>query len=435
MPKKSVLDRLLSIFADVRPGEGVSAVLLAANVFYLLAFYSVLKIVRDALILSEAGAVAASYAAAGQAVLMLGFVPAYGAFASRVSRVWLICGVTLFFASHLLIFALLGSAGVRIGIAFYLWIGVFNMAAVAQFWAFANDLYTTERGKRLFPVVGVGASLGAVVGSGLTSVIFGGVGPYRLMLLAAAGLLVPVGLTIWVHRREKAHAGPHLVHADGSEAQAEQPLSRAGGFQLVASNRYLRLIAILVLTFTCVNTLGGFILNTMITAEAGGDRALIGQMAGQIQTLVNLFAFLLQAFVVSRIFKYAGVRAALFILPIIALGSYSMIALVPLFAVVRWAKILENSTDYSVQNTTRHALFLPTSREAKYKAKQAIDSFFVRAGDLLQAVVVFVGSVLAFGVRGYALVNLALVAVWLGLAVAIAREHRALAPADVEKAA
>ena len=440
MSTKSALDRTLSIFADVRPGEGLSAVLLAANVFYLLAFYSVLKIVRDALILSEAGAVVASYASAGQALLMLGFVPAYGAFASRVSRVWLICGVTLFFASNLLVFALLGTAGVRIGIPFFLWIGVFNMSAVAQFWAFANDLYSTERGKRLFPVIGVGASLGAVVGSGLTSVIFGGVGPYRLMLIAAVGLLVPVGLTIWVHRRERAqHAAPRIVkgHAavDPEAAAADQPLSGAGGFQLVASNRYLRLIALLVLVFSLVNTLGGFILNTMITAEAGGDRALIGTMAGRIQTWVNLLAFLLQAFVVSRIFKYAGVRTALFILPVIALGGYTLMALIPLFAVVRWTKILENSTDYSIQNTTRHALFLPTSREAKYKAKQAIDSFFVRTGDLLQAAVVFVGTMLAFSVRSYAVVNVVLVLVWIGLAMAIAREHRLLAPADTEKAA
>lgn len=450
MPKRSALDRALSIFADVREGEGVSALLLAANVFYLLAFYSVLKIVRDALILSEAGAVAASYASAGQAILMLGFVPAYGAFASRVNRVWLICGVTLFFASNLLIFALIGTAGVRIGIAFYLWIGVFNMAAVAQFWAFANDLYSTERGKRLFPLIGIGASLGAVVGSGLASIVFGGVGPYRLMLIAAAGLLVPVGLTVWVHRREKAGpAGPRAVPpslaggelrrgraaSEKVEAEAEQPLSRAGGFQLVASNRYLRLIALLVLVFSLVNTLGGFILNSMITAEAGGDRALIGMMAGRIQTWVNFVSFLLQAFVVSRIFKYAGVRAALFILPAISLGGYTMIALMPLFAVVQWTKILENSTDYSIQNTTRHALFLPTSREAKYKAKQAIDSFFVRAGDMLQAAVVFIGTMLAFGIRSYALVNIALVVVWIALAVAIAREHRVLAPADVEKAA
>ena len=143
----------------------------------------------------------------------------------------------------------------------------------------------------------------------------------------------------------------------------------------------------------------------------------------------------MQAFLVSRIFNYVSVRVALFILPAIALGGYTMIALIPVFAVVQWAKILENSTDYSIQNTTRHALFLPTSREAKYKAKQAIDSFFVRAGDMLQAAVVFIGTMLAFNIRGYALVNIALVLVWIGLAVAIAREHRVLAPADVEKAA
>jgi AAA family ATP:ADP antiporter len=223
--------------------------------------------------------------------------------------------------------------------------------------------------------------------------------------------------------------------AAADAAKAEQPLSRVGGFQLVASDRYLRLIAVLVLVFSLVNTLGGFILNSMITAEAGGDRALIGRMAGQIQTWVNFVSFLLQAFVVSRIFKYAGVRTALFILPAIALGGNLLIALLPIFTVVRVAKILENSVDYSIQNTTRHALFLPTSREAKYKAKQAIDSFFVRAGDMLQAAVVFLGTMLAFGIRGYALVNVALVIVWIGLAVAIAREHRLLAPVDVEKAA
>jgi ATP:ADP antiporter, AAA family len=238
---------------------------------------------------------------------------------------------------------------------------------------------------------------------------------------------------VWVHRRERAAHSD--THTKMPEVRTEAPLSRAGGFQLVASNRYLRLIALLVLVFSLVNTLGGFILNSMITAEAGGDRALIGSMAGRIQTWVNSVSFLMQAFVVSRVFKYAGVRVALFILPAIALGGYTMIALLPIFAVVRWAKILENSTDYSIQNTTRHALFLPTSRDAKYKAKQAIDSFFVRAGDMLQAAVVFVGTMLALGIRGYALVNVVLVVVWIGLAVAIAREHRALVPADVDKAA
>jgi AAA family ATP:ADP antiporter len=437
--EKSWLDRILSLFTDVRAGEGVSALLLAVNVFYLLAFYSVLKIVRDALILSESGAVAASYASAGQAVLLLLFVPAYSAFASRVNRVWLVCGVTMFFASHLLVFYLAGISGVRIGIAFFLWIGVFSMVVVAQFWAFANDLYTSERGKRLFPILGMGANLGAVVGAGFASVVFGGFGPYSLMILAAAGLLVPVGLTIWVNRRERA-----LVPA--KSAAVEQPLTGPGGFQLVLKDRYLLLIAFLVLVFSLVNTLGGFMLNTMYTEEAarriaagtaGGldERALIGTMSGTVQTLVNLLAFILQAFVVSRLFKYIGVRGALFILPVIAMGGYAAIALLPVFGVIRWTKVLENSTDYSVQNTTRHALFLPTSRQAKYTAKQAIDSFFVRAGDLLQAVVVFTGVRMAFGIRDYAIVNLVLVGLWLVLAFGIAREHRKLSAAETEEQA
>jgi AAA family ATP:ADP antiporter len=145
---------------------------------------------------------------------------------------------------------------------------------------------------------------------------------------------------------------------------------------------------------------------------------------------------LFQAFLVSRIFKHIGVRGALFVLPFVALGGYTTVALFPLLATVRWTKILENSTDYSLQNTTRHALFLPTSRDAKYKAKQAIDSFFVRFGDMLQALVVFIGTSLAFAVRHYAMLNVVLVLVWLAVALAIAREHRKLtADEQVEKAA
>ena len=450
-PRKTLLDRSLSLVTDVRAGEGVSALLLAANLFYLLAFYSVLKVVREALILSESGAVVASYAAAGQALLLLAFVPAYSAFAARVNRVWLISSVTLFFASHLLIFYVLGSAGVRIGLAFYLWIGVFNMVAVAQLWAFANDLYTNERGKRLLPLVGVGATLGAFAGSALTAFAFAGIGPYRLLLISAFGLLVPVALTIWVHRRESGVASDVVSASVASgfspkdtQQQADAPIGKRGGFELVFKDRYLFLIAMLVLAFNLVNTLGGFVLNTMITQEAsrlaaagaGDERALIGTMAGRVQTLVNLGAFLLQTFAVSRIFKYVGVRGALFFLPLIALGGYTAIALFPIYAIVQWAKVFENSADYSVQNTTRHALFLPTSREAKYKAKQAIDSFFLRTGDMLSAAVVFAGTTMAFTVRHYAFTNVVVVVIWLAIAFAIAREHRKLVPADArDKAA
>jgi AAA family ATP:ADP antiporter len=433
--QKGLFDRVLSLFTDVRAGEGVGALLLALNVFYLLAFYQVLKIVRDALILSESGAVAASYASAGMAAALFVFVPAYGALASRVNRVWLISGVTIFFASHLLIFYALGSAGVRIGVAFYIWIGVFNMVAVAQFWSFANDLYTNERGKRLFPLVGIGASLGALVGAGLTAYFFKGTGPYNLLLIAAFGLLIPVALTIIVHRREG-----HRKEAKKDEA--EKPVGGPGGFTLVFQQRYLFYIAMLVLVYNLVNTLGGFMLNREIEQEATRAAAatagateeqvraikasVSGTLSGTVGTYVNLLAFVLQAFFVSRIFKYVGVRGALFILPIIAATGYTSVALVPMLMTIQWTKIFENSTDYSIQNTTRQALFLPTSREAKYKAKQAIDSFFVRFGDMLQAGVVYVGVQVALSIRGFAIVNLILIGVWMLIVIGIRREHKKL---------
>jgi ATP:ADP antiporter, AAA family len=448
--EKSWLDRVLSIVTDVHSGEGFSALLLTVNIFYLMAFYYVLKVVRDALILSQSGAAAASYTSAGQAILLLALIPAYGAVASRVNRLTLVCGVTLFFASNLVIFYVLGNAGVRLGIAFYLWAGVFNMMAVAQFWAFANDLYTPERGKRLFPLLGVGMTLGALVGSAATKALFGGMGPYTLMLIAAAGLLIPVGLTIWVHFRERA------AKRDAAAAEAEQPLGKIGGFELILKQRYLLYLALFVLMLNLVNTIGQFVWFTKITSEAvsavapdvanGSTRELskeeteavaklIGPMNADLFTWVNLLAFLFQTFLVSRIFKYVGVRGAMFILPIVALAGYSMIAIVPVLGVIRLAKIAENSTDYSISNTTRNALFLPLSREAKYKAKQAIDAFFVRTGDLLQAGVVFVGTTLAFGIRQYAILNIVFVGVWLVLALAIAREHRKLVPADTVKEA
>ena len=159
--RKGLLDRALSIFTQVKAGEGLTVVLLALNVFVVLASYYILKPVRDALILTEGGAEVKAYLYAGTAVILLVLVPAYGGFAARVNRIRLITWITLFFISHLGIFYFLGLAGVQVGAAFFIWVSIFSLLVMAQIWAFANDLFTEEQGKRLFPIVGVGAALGA----------------------------------------------------------------------------------------------------------------------------------------------------------------------------------------------------------------------------------------------------------------------------------
>ena len=129
---RNITEPVRGLFADVRE-EGMTAVLLMCHLFVLLTAYLIIKTVREALILSGGGAEVKSYAAAGQAVLLLLVVPWYGSFASKVKRVKLINGVTLFFISHLVAFYILAQLQVPLGVAFFLWVGIFNLLVIAQF--------------------------------------------------------------------------------------------------------------------------------------------------------------------------------------------------------------------------------------------------------------------------------------------------------------
>jgi len=438
----SWLDRALTPFAEVHTGEGVTAVLLMLNVFLLLTAYYIIKTVREPLILAGGGAEVKSYTAAGQALLLLFLVPAYGAFASRVDRLRLITGVTLFFASNLVIFYLLSQAKIPyLGVAFFLWVGIFSLMIIAQFWSFANDVYSPEQGKRLFAIVAFGSTAGAIFGAWIAKMLIGPLGVYPMMLVAAGLLLLCLLLTRIVHARELAR--PELRADEAAAGTVAAPLAKTGGYRLVFSSRYLLLIAALVLVYNFVNTNGEYILSKTVTMEAAKQVAagaaagqsvedwtgkFIGKFYADFFYWVNLVCAIVQLFVVSRIMKWFGVRVALFFLPLIPLGGYTIIATAPILSLVRVAKIAENSTDYSLQNTARQALFLPTSREAKYKAKAAIDSLFVRSGDLLSSALVFLGTKWALGPQAFARLNLVLVAVWIAIVVWLGREN-----AKVEK--
>ena len=443
------LDRLLGVFTEVRAGEGMTALLLMLNVFLLLAAYYLLKTIREPLILrAPGGAELKRYSAAATAALLILIVPLYSAVASRVSRVKLINGVTLFFIACLIAFFVLSRMNVPIGVPFFVWVGIFSLTIVAQLWAFANDLYTVEQGQRLFAIVGFGAALGAIAGSFATGQLVKTYGPYPFMLGAAAMLGVSMLLTSLIGARERhRRAAPPPVAAAAPAApeagtpgtgREDQPLRGRSGFALVFADRYLLLIAALMLVYNVVNTNGEYILGRTVVslytaahgaAAAGGldEKKVIGEFYGNYFTIVNILSAVLQAFVVSRVLKYFGVRIALLVLPVVAMIGYATMAFVPLLAIIRGTKMAENSLDYSLQNTTRNALYLPTSRDAKYKAKQANDTFFVRFGDVLSAGMVFAGTTwLGFAARQFALVNVGLIALWLVLAFAIGRRYRKL---------
>jgi AAA family ATP:ADP antiporter len=308
------------------------------------------------------------------------------------------------------------------------WVGIFSLATIAQFWSVANDIYSRADGERLFPLIGIGATAGSPVGSKLASVLFdAGVKPPEMLHITALLLLVHLGLYQLVSRKLRAHKA----------AAAPAPLAGPGGFALVARSRYLRLMAALLVLLNVVNTIGEYVFGKSVLAAASAARAAdprlsvesyVGSFYGDYFFWVNVSAVLLQALVVARLVKLAGLSGVLLMLPLVSLGAYALIGAGVAFTVVRWAKTAENATDYSVMNTARQMLWLPTRREEKYKAKQALDTFFVRGGDMLAAGLVFVGtSWLGLSVSGFAWLNVTLVALWLVVAVLLVRENRRLA--------
>ena len=439
---RTPIERLLSPIADVRREEVSSVLLMTLLMFLLLGAYYMLKTAREVFILTEGGAEIKSYSSAGQAILLLFLVPAYGAFASRVNRVRLVRSVTLFFAANLILFIAAERAGLPVGIAYFLWVGIFNLMAIAQFWAFANDLYTKEQGQRLFPLIGVGSSLGAWVGAVRAGDLMDVWGPTRLLAGAAVILVICAWLVQLVNRVTPRAAS--AAHAGGGD----EPVGGAGGFELIRQDRYLMLIAALMVFVNLVNTSGEYLFGRYVIEQAnalygiGADAAaarerFVGETYSRLFGTVNLVGFLLQMFVVSRLFKFLGVGKSLFIHPIVALAGYLMVLRAPSVQLMGLLKVADNSLDYSLGNTTKQALWLPTSREAKYKAKQAVDSFFVRVGDVLSAGVVYIGERLLLTVPAFATITLVLVAGWLAIVSLInshTAHHREKAPAPPVRA-
>jgi AAA family ATP:ADP antiporter len=436
--RRSPLERFLGTFTEVRAGEGRTALLLALNIFLILMAYYVLKTVREALILGEGSAELKTYMSAGQVVLLAFAVPYYARLVTRFSRHRLMNVVNLFFIACVAVFYLLAQAQVPLAIPYFLWIGIFNMMIVAQFWSFANDIYSKEEGERLFAIVGFGASLGAVVGARVADRLIEPLGIYLLMVVGGAILVLQLLVTNRIDRREE---GRHATAKAADKPAAKSTASKAGAFAMVFKTRYLLIMAIMLMLLNWVNTTGEYILGSIVkdtanqmlaSGQHGGltEEQMIGDFYSKYFTAVNILGLLLQLFVVSRVVKYLGVPWAIMILPMISLGAYNVLAFFPMLGAVLAAKVLENSTDYSLNNTVRNMLFLPCTYEQKFSAKQAIDSFFVRMGDVLSALLVFVGTTyLSLHPRGFAAVNALIVVAWLVLAWRVGHYYQRLTEA------
>jgi AAA family ATP:ADP antiporter len=281
----------------------------------------------------------------------------------------------------------------------------------------------------------LGANMGALAGSKITELAVAALSPMGLMILATATL----GDTLFIAAPARA------AIPEGSRAVViERPRSVPhvlGGIGLVLRDRYLLTIAMFVVLLNWINTTGEYILSDYVKADAvarvaasGGALdlgTLITEFYGNFNFWVTLISLGIQLFLVSRIYQAVGVRGALLVHPIIVAVGYGVLALapliggfIPIFSLIRRIKFAENGLDYSLMNTTRQALFLPVDRDSKYDGKTAIDTFFWRFGDLIQAVGIYVGlHLLGWNSHEFAVLTFGLALVWIWLATVMGRDY------------
>ena len=446
----TVLERALRVFTEVRPGEGPTALCLFASVFLLLDAYYLIKPLREGWIAVSSVShlkpmEVKAYTSFGQALLLLLATWAYSPLVNRWRRLDLLSRVVSICMVIIVIFWFLQpDFFIRnlpaTGIVFYLWVGMFGVFVVAQFWAFVADLYTDAVGRRLIPLVAIGATSGAVFGSQITKTLVDTkIVPTEELLLIS---LLPLAGSIWLARKAEA-LGP-FGRGPAPRAQKTEPSAlRSGALGLILRSRLLLAVAFMTLLLNWVNTNGENLLFGVVQnflsdkARVQGIstpgallafiRAETSSFYGSFYFWGNTAALVLQCLVASRLLKYGGFGVMLLFSPTVALLSYSTMAMVPILAVVEVMKIIDNANDYSINNTARNVLWLPVPAITKLKTKPAIDSLFARAGDGFSALTIGVGvQLLHLPNAGFFAFTVGLVVIWLLLSLIVVRDHSQL---------
>ncbi|MGD9599094.1 MAG: NTP/NDP exchange transporter [Steroidobacteraceae bacterium] len=384
----SRFEHALALLTRVEPGDGRTVAVLFSQALVIMVAYYLVRPVREALILTGGGAEIRSYAVGVQALLLIALIPLYSLAVQRIGARRVVPALCVFLASHLVLFSCAGRAGLHLAFTFFVWVGLFGVVVVAQFWALATDVLDVRAGQRLLGVIAAGVAGGAWIGARLAVAGIETLGPFGLMLASAAVLLVAAALAAWARRSIVGNA-PGAPIAD----DVRQP-SCFGGFALILRSRYLFLIAALVVLLNCITSTGEFVLADWLAQRAreqapGAQSAFIGRFMGNYCASITLLGFALQLLLVSRLIQYAGLARALVATPVAFAAGFLLIGAVPVFAVLQAVLVVHKSLDYSLLNTTRNALLLPASLAAKYEARTAIDTVFYRLGDLLSTLAVF----------------------------------------------
>ena len=412
-------------FLDVRAGEGLPVLLTFLYVAVVVASYLLAKPIRNGLFLERYGPYSLVYVYAAVPVALSLFVPLYAKAASRIGARALTAATLLFFASNVLLFwySFRFHPFDLLPAVFYVWVNCFGIIAPVQAWSFANSLFDTRQAKRLFGLIGAGASFGAIAGGGLARVLVAPVGGAVNMLLVLAGLILAGAVIVTIANRRVRRK---MIARPGRATP--QPFVDA--LRQMRASPYLQLMAAMVFLVAIVTQWTAFQLSLVANARFGGDADALTRFFGTFNFALGTVSFLLQLLVTGPALRRFGIAVTVLVLPLsLGLGT-TLILLAPGLATVLLTNAFDQGFRFSVDKASYELLYLPIAPAQRVPVKNAIDIVVNRVADGFGALMLGVATKgfamipgHGLGLRGTATINLVMIGLWAIVAWRLRSEY------------
>jgi len=405
------LSRIVRALTKVESNELRATVLSFLFVFALMTAYFIIRPVRDAMA-SDWTRAETSFLWTLTFFFSIAAVSIYGFMISRVRFSRVVPGVYIFFSASFVAFYLVtksASDPTIVDKSFYVWLSVFSLFHVSVFWTFMSGLFSKEQAPRLFAVIMTGASAGAIVGPSIPTFFAADIGVMNLMLVSAVILLIPVPIIGALEKLKVTELGNEDLQADLSHAEriGKNPFS---GFTLLLQNPFLLGICLFILMYVTMSTFVYMELREFLSIYERPQRT---EIQASIDLVVNSLALLTALFVTGRLATRFGMATTLSLVPLMMVGGWLVVAVVPVLAVLIGLQIARRAGNYSVTKPGREMLFTLVDTETRYKAKPVIDIVVYRGGDMVTAWVhTGLRGMLDVGLIGIAVIGAAVAAIW-----------------------
>src|SRR4051812_29431989 len=429
--------RLLYRVIDIRPEEIAIVFWCWLYIFSVLSSYYIMRPIRDQMGIAG-GVNNLQWLFTGTLIGMLALNLPFAWLVTKLPRSRFIPITYHFFALNILLFAIAllvadQEQAVWVGRIFFIWASIYNLFVVSVFWQLNVDLFNPAQGKRLFGFIAAGATVGAIVGSGLTA----GLARYvsQTFLLIGAAILLEIAV-FSVGRLARLSPRLHRQPTAAPEQWRHEQTIGGGmwaGIINAVRSPYLLGVSTFMLLFAITSTLLYFE-QASIVSRSFSDRGAQTAFFASIDLAVNVLTLVTQIFLTSRIVRWLGVGMALALLPAMTMLGFGLLAVVPTLVVIVGFQVLRRASNFALTRPAREVLFTVVAREARYKAKAFIDTAVYRTGDQVGAWSYALIGALGFGVTQAAAVAVILSAAWLANSLWLGKRQDALARQDIDDA-